>query len=134
MEKYIAVPSKGDIRTACDGFPRTVSIMIDPSQTGLPGMSMGVESAPVGSQIPEHHHTDAEEILFFYQGSGKVKLGEQEFSFEGETSVIIPRNTRHAIINTGSVPLRLTWTYAPGGNEQGFRNHARWTPASASDL
>jgi hypothetical protein len=53
---------------------------------------MGTEEVRPGSQIPARVHPDAEEILFVYEGRGRVRIGDQEVEI-GNTPASIARRT-----------------------------------------
>lgn len=47
-----------------------------------------------------HEHSDVEEVYYFLSGSGKMKLGEEEFEVKKDDIVTIPLGEFHKISNT----------------------------------
>lgn len=105
--------------------PRQISILIEPRTTGSQQLAMGLEVVDVGSEIPRHIHLDAEEILFIYDGQGRVQVGDETQDVGPETTVFIPKDTWHGLVNTGTTPLKLTWTFSPAGFQDRMRALAR---------
>ena len=119
-------------REAKDGWPRTVYLMIEPRTTGSEHLAMGAEEVHPGSQIPAHVHPDAEEILFVYEGRGRVRIGDEEVEIGPETAVFVPKGVPHGFVNTGGEAAQLTWTFGPPGEQEKFRNADAWKHAARS--
>jgi mannose-6-phosphate isomerase-like protein (cupin superfamily) len=70
----------------------------------------------------DHSHEANEEILFFFEGEGKVVIdGKEEHKLRAGTSVFLGPNRRHTFINTGDKPLKMAWVLMPGGLEDFFQ-------------
>ena len=74
---------------------------------------MGVNTTEVGSCIPLHVHENEEEAMFIIQGEGKLIAGDEEYPVKAGSAIFSPIGVKHTIINTGDVPLKLVWAYAP---------------------
>ena len=48
-----------------------------------------------------HEHEDHEEIYFIINGTGKVKIGNEEALFRDGDIIYIPEKTTHSIVNDG---------------------------------
>jgi mannose-6-phosphate isomerase-like protein (cupin superfamily) len=48
-----------------------------------------------------HEHEDHEEIYFIINGTGKVKIGNEEARFRDGDVIYIPEKTTHSIVNNG---------------------------------
>lgn len=69
-------------------------------------------SLPPGEEIGEEtHHLD--QFIRFEKGSGKAILDDVENPIEDGTALVIPAGTKHNVINTGEVPLKLYTVYSP---------------------
>jgi quercetin dioxygenase-like cupin family protein len=121
--------AEAEERVARDGFPRKVQMMIEPATAGATHLAMGTESVDPGSAIPVHVHPEAEEILFLYVGQGRARVGGEEVDIGPETAVFVPRGEPHGFVNTGNGAAWLTWTLAPPGDHQKFRDDTVWTHA-----
>jgi mannose-6-phosphate isomerase-like protein (cupin superfamily) len=69
----------------------------------------------------------------------RVEAGTGEAVLDGVISeisegfaVLVPAGTRHNIINTGSVPLKLYTLYAPPNHRDGITHHT-WADAEADN-
>ena len=122
----------GEQWEATDGFPRPVHVLIEPGTVGSVGIAMGMQEIPPGSRTGLHTHRTGEELIFFYQGRGRMQIGDDEMEVGPETAVLIPRGTPHNFVNTGTETVRLTWTFSPAGEHERFRNTTHWNPVPAS--
>ena len=48
-----------------------------------------------------HHHEDHEEVYYIINGTGKIKMGNEETRFRDGDIIYIPENITHSIINDG---------------------------------
>ena len=88
---------------------------------GVTSISLLSEELIPGSAIPEHKHLYEDEYFFFVSGTGQVMIDGKEFPFQPGTTAFIPRNTWHAIKNTGSEKAVFSFGYSPAGFEEFFR-------------
>ena len=59
------------------------------------------------------------------EGTGEAVLGEVRTAISAGFAVLVPSGTKHNIINTGSVPLKLYTLYAPPNHLDGVVHHTR---------
>jgi mannose-6-phosphate isomerase-like protein (cupin superfamily) len=59
------------------------------------------------------------------QGAGVAVLDGVTTNIEAGFAVIVPAGTKHNIINTGSVPMKLYTLYAPPNHRDGVIHHTR---------
>ena len=65
-----------------------------------------------GDEIGEEtHHLD--QFIRIEEGSGKAVLDGVETVISPDDALVIPEGTRHNVINTGDVPLKLYSVYSP---------------------
>jgi mannose-6-phosphate isomerase-like protein (cupin superfamily) len=88
---------------------------------------------PPAGEIGDEVHEGVDQILTFVSGQGVAIL-------DGETSAIgpnhlvhVPAGTRHNVINTGTVDLRLYTVYSPPEHEDGTI-HATKAEADADEM
>ncbi len=60
-----------------------------------------------GKSIPPHYHPDFEEIYYVLSGYGIMTIGDEQKEISRSDVVYIPAVSVHALVNTGSVPLRF---------------------------
>jgi mannose-6-phosphate isomerase-like protein (cupin superfamily) len=75
--------------------------------------SLAEARVPPGSEIVEHFHRASEEIYYFLEGSGRMRLGNATASIEAGEAVVIPPGTRHKVWNTGTESLVFLCCCAP---------------------
>ncbi len=87
-----------------------------------------------GSDIGEKVH-EVDQVLAIVQGAGEVVLNRRHDPVQADNLVVVPAGTRHNVINTGSVPLKLCTLYAPPAEAPGtlHRTKAEATAAEAAE-
>lgn len=72
-----------------------------------------------GDEIGEEvHHLD--QFIRIEQGTARVMLDDVEHTIGDDWAVVIPAGTRHNVINTGAVPLKLYSIYSPPEHKNGI--------------
>jgi mannose-6-phosphate isomerase-like protein (cupin superfamily) len=59
------------------------------------------------------------------EGSGEAVLDGARTAIRAGFAVVVPAGTKHNIINTGSVPLKLYTLYSPPNHRDGVVHHTR---------
>lgn len=67
--------------------------------------SLSVRYIEVTGIVPPHAHT-VEETIFYIEGKGLARVGEQEVRIRPGTMLVIPPGTVHSSIREGFEPLR----------------------------
>lgn len=71
-----------------------------------------------GDEIGEEvHHLD--QFIRFEEGEGSVVLDDVEHAVKAEDAVVIPQGTKHNVINTANIPLKLYTIYSPPEHKDG---------------
>ena len=60
-----------------------------------------------------HTHIESEEALYVVEGTGRLKCGEEEADIGPGTAFFSPLGVAHEVKNTGDIPLKIVWAYAP---------------------
>jgi len=81
------------------------------SENGLKGLSIWRQSIAPGGATPPHRH-DCEEVVLVRSGCGELHLNGQVHSFGPDTTLVVPRNAAHQIVNVGDAPLEITGVFA----------------------
>lgn len=109
------------------GWGQGEAIEGTPFRVLVPGEAAGgrlvVLSAdmPVGLQVPEHVHDDAEQISIVMSGRVGYRVGDREVLAEAGAVVLVPRGVTHALWNAGDAAARLLEIYTPSGFEEVFK-------------
>ena len=75
--------------------------------------SLAEATVPAGGETDEHYHRASEEIYLFTNGSGRLRLGDEESEVAAGDTVVIAPGTPHKLWNTGDEPLRLLCCCSP---------------------
>jgi len=75
--------------------------------------SLAEAAVPAGGATAEHFHRVTEEVYFFTQGRGRMRLADVEREVEPGDTVVIPPGVRHKLWATGDETLRLLCCCAP---------------------
>ncbi|MFQ5773562.1 MAG: cupin domain-containing protein [Kiloniellaceae bacterium] len=86
----------------------------------IKGFSSGVQVIAPGCHIREHQHDAHEELLFFFEGTGKAVVNGESHPVRPGTSVYLGPWNRHTIVNDGATDLKMLWVLMPGGLEDFF--------------
>jgi len=65
------------------------------------------------------------QLVRVQEGDGESILGGVRTAIGAGFAVLVPAGTKHSIINTGRVPLKLYTLYAPGDHRDGIVQHTR---------
>jgi mannose-6-phosphate isomerase-like protein (cupin superfamily) len=82
-----------------------------------------VMSIPMKGEIGEETHGDVEQALVILAGSGKAFLDGVESPLEAGDIVVVTPGTKHNIVNTGSIQMKIVTLYSPPNHIDG-RVHA----------
>lgn len=67
----------------------------------------------IKQQVKAHKHLHHSEQVMILAGEAEMKLGEKFFPVKKGDEVFIPKNTVHAVRNTGNVPLKVLSVQSP---------------------
>jgi mannose-6-phosphate isomerase-like protein (cupin superfamily) len=87
--------------------------LVGPAWTPAANQSLAEATVPPNGATAEHHHVTTEELYYVVEGSGRMRLGEQEREIAEGDCVVIPPGERHKLWNTGDGPLRVLCCCAP---------------------
>lgn len=77
-----------------------------------------------GEEIGAEVH-ELDQFFRVEEGSGEAVLDGVTTAIKAGFAVIVPAGTRHNIINTGKLPLKLYTLYAPPNHRDGVVHHTR---------
>ncbi len=82
--------------------------LISKGVTRSENLMLGVARLPPGGALNEHRHKQ-DEIYLVLEGSGLVRVGDEEFAVEAGSAVFIPGDAVHSCENTGTSDLRFAY-------------------------
>lgn len=77
------------------------------SENGLKHLSIWRQTIEGGQATPPHRH-DCEEVVVIESGHGELHIAGGVHRFGPDTTLVIPANAVHQIINVGVEPMTLT--------------------------
>lgn len=80
--------------------------------------SMGTQVMPPGCHVRSHGHARNDEVLFFYEGSGRCIVDGQTHAVQPGSTVVLGRYVEHSIHNDGDKEMKFFWVFSPPGLEQ----------------
>jgi len=99
-------------------------IKVDRQNGGSPDLVMGYEDIAPGAEIQLHRHLIADEILFVYRGEGTASLNGRKAHVSPGATIYVPRNVTIGLVNDGTEPLGITFTFSKPGFEELMRDNS----------
>ena len=78
---------------------------------GLRQLSVWRQSMQPGAATPPHQH-DCDEVVFCLSGQGELHTGGEVTRFGPGSTVLLPRQRVHQLLNAGQQPLELLAVFA----------------------
>lgn len=85
-----------------------------------PGSQLVLMNLLPGEEIGEEVH-ELDQFIRLESGKGRVTLDGVSHEISADWAVIIPRGTRHNVVNTGTEPMKLYTIYSPPEHKDGIR-------------
>ena len=76
------------------------------SDDGLSQLSVWRQTLAPGAATPPHSH-DCDEVVLCSSGAGELHIDSAVHCFAADSTLIIPRDKPHQILNTGAVPMEV---------------------------
>lgn len=80
---------------------------------------------PEGGEIGGETHQGHDQLLYFVDGTGTAKIGDDEMPVSAGDVAIVPSGQYHNFRNTGSGMMRLYTTYSPPEHEPGTEHKSK---------
>ena len=71
-----------------------------------------------GEGVSRHVHDRDEEFYYILEGAYEMQAGDERFTAEAGSMVVIPRDVPHQFRNAGDVPARALMIFRPGGFDE----------------
>jgi mannose-6-phosphate isomerase-like protein (cupin superfamily) len=73
---------------------------------GVDGMEVWMQTIAPGAATPVHRHA-CEEVIVILRGSGQVTIEGEETRFGPNSTIIVPRDAVHQLVNSGAEEMFL---------------------------
>ena len=94
-----------NVDAACAAIPGIQHQTLAGRASGLAQLSIWRQVMEGGAATPPHRH-DCEEIVIVEAGSGELLVDGVAHAFGPGTTLVIPRNVDHQIVNTGEASMQ----------------------------
>jgi mannose-6-phosphate isomerase-like protein (cupin superfamily) len=91
--------------------------LISKGITRSENLTLGIANLPPGGAVREHRHTQ-EEVYLVLEGSGLVRVGDEELIVEAGSAVFVPGDALHSCENTGTSDLRVAYVFPADSFEE----------------
>ncbi len=78
-----------------------------------------------GSQVDDHSHEDATEIMYCIAGHGVASVDDQVYDFVPNSMIAAAPGQRHCIKNTGDTLLQAVCIFSPGVTAEDLRRRGQ---------
>lgn len=92
----------GDLRT-----------VLSPGTVGATSGFMGMALLAPGERVVEHYHPYSDEYLLVVAGEVTVDLDGTPHPMRTDQGLLVPREVRHRVRNTGAEPARIVFHLCP---------------------
>lgn len=92
----------GDLRT-----------LLSPSTVGVTSGFMGMALLAPGERVVEHYHPYSDEFLLLVAGEVTIDLAGVPHRLRADQAVLVPREVRHRVRNTGRAEARVVFHLCP---------------------
>jgi mannose-6-phosphate isomerase-like protein (cupin superfamily) len=87
--------------------------LINSNTSGATKVSFAKLIIEPGKASRNHYHNKTEEIYFILAGSGRIKIGNENFDVRPGHAMLLPIGMHHQIFNTGDQDLVFVCADAP---------------------
>ena len=91
------VRNRGNVAPYMTKDRSTVWELYHPGSSGARGVSVAEAYVGKGKETAPHVHARSQEIYYFLEGSGEMRLGERRLAVEAGDAVLIPPGTPHCL-------------------------------------
>ena len=91
--------------------------LISKGLTRSENLTLGIANLPPGGALREHRHTQ-EEVYLVLEGSGLVRVGDEELIVGAGSAVFVPGDALHSCENTGTSDLRVAYVFPADSFEE----------------
>ncbi len=96
----------------------TIRRLAGPAGTAARHQSLAEATLPAGQATVEHFHHESEEIYYFTDGRGRMRLGREEHDVAAGDCVVIPPGTPHKLWAAPDAELVLLCACSPAYRDE----------------
>ncbi|MGI5282709.1 cupin domain-containing protein [Nonomuraea polychroma] len=88
-------------------------VLLSSKTVGATSGYMGVAVLQPGERVNEHYHPYSEEYLYVTTGAVTIDLDGTPHDFRAGQALLVPKNVRHRVRNTGGVEAHIAFFLSP---------------------
>ena len=92
-------------------LPGLVHQTIASHKDGLKNTEVWMQTVEPGGETPVHYH-DCEEVIVIIRGSGRLSVDEKTIEFGPNSTLIIPSDIVHQLVNSGPEEIFLVASFS----------------------
>ena len=92
-------------------LPGLVHQTLASHKDGLQNAEVWMQTVQSGGETPIHYH-DCEEVIVILKGSGQISIAEKIEKFAPNSTLIIPPDTVHQLVNSGTEEIILVASFS----------------------
>ena len=92
-------------------LPGLVHQTLASHKDGLKNIEVWMQTVASGGETPVHYH-DCEEVIVIIRGSGSLSIDEKAIKFGPNSTLIIPSDIVHQLVNNGSEEIFLIASFS----------------------
>lgn len=95
--------------------PRFSNVFVKALVTGEmnPALTVNLVRIAPGGEITPHVHPNSTETFFILKGSGRSRVGNEEFALEPGMCAYAPPQVTHSVCNTGTTEVEAISIFNP---------------------
>ncbi|HYW22138.1 MAG TPA: cupin domain-containing protein [Nodularia sp. (in: cyanobacteria)] len=105
--------TNGDLKTLAEIAKFNPRFFVRRRIFSTDSMHFNIYCIEPGQSNPLHKHSGSDKICYFVEGTGDVIVGDEIAAVRAGTTVHIPKNVGHEIINTGTERMIVILAQSP---------------------
>src|SRR5579859_5739128 len=107
MFRQVTVRSIHEVSTEPTNHGALKKVLIRHADMDSPLMFLNEVYVAPGEDLKSHSHYDMEEVFYFLEGEGMMRVEDEEYAVAPGTSFVMPARVEHYLKNTGAAPMRF---------------------------
>jgi mannose-6-phosphate isomerase-like protein (cupin superfamily) len=107
MSRHVTVRSINDVVAEPTNHGALKKVLIRHADVDSPLMFLNEVSVAPGEDLKAHSHYDMEEVFYFLEGEGVMRVEQEDYAVAPGMSFVMPARVEHYLINTGPTPMRF---------------------------
>jgi len=107
MSRPVTVRSINDVTAEPTNHGALKKVLVRHADVDAPLMFLNEVYVAPGEDLKSHSHYDMEEIFYFLEGEGVMRVEEEDHPVAPGVSFVMPARVEHYLKNTGATSMRF---------------------------